>query len=115
MIKKFLIRREMAKNFNEKWRFSAGVAPKPKNTCVLSYHKTQLLSLITYPLTIKINPDNTVYANVSVSPPPHQYTDMWKETLGKLPASLINRIKENIFTITCKNVVSLVVINLCFK
>ena len=29
-------------------------------------HKTQLLSVITYPLAIKINPDNTVYANMSV-------------------------------------------------
>ncbi len=26
----------------------------------------QLLSVITYPLTIKINPDNSVYANASV-------------------------------------------------
>ncbi len=30
------------------------------------YHKTQHLSVITYPLTKKINPDITVYANVSV-------------------------------------------------
>ena len=33
-------------------------------------HKTQLFSVITYPLTIKINPDNTVYANVSDIPAP---------------------------------------------
>jgi len=32
------------------------------------YHKTQLLSVITYPLTIKINLDNTV--RKCVSPPP---------------------------------------------
>ena len=37
------------------------------------YHKTQLLSVITYPLTIKTNPDNTVYANVSDKPLPLNY------------------------------------------
>ncbi len=36
-----------------------------KYVCVCD-HKTQLLSVINYPLTIKINPDITVYANVSV-------------------------------------------------
>ena len=34
------------------------------------YHKTQLLSVITYSLTIKINPEITVYSNVSVYHPP---------------------------------------------
>ncbi len=62
MIQKCLIRREMEKNgFRRERRFQP---PKPKIR--LCYHKTQLLSLITYPLTIKINLDITVYANVSV-------------------------------------------------
>ncbi len=33
------------------------------------FHKTQLLSVITYSLTMKINPENTVYANMSDLPP----------------------------------------------
>ena len=68
MIQNCLIRREMAKKnsaenggFRRERRFQP---PKPKiRVC---YHKTQLLSVITYPLTIKINPELTVYANVSV-------------------------------------------------
>ena len=38
------------------------------------YHKTKLLSAITYPLTIKIKTDNTVYANVSDLPRPTLHT-----------------------------------------
>ena len=36
------------------------------------YHKTKFLTVITHPLTLKINPDNTVYANVSDLPPTPQ-------------------------------------------
>ena len=43
------------------WRSGKWRPKPPKRMC---YHKTQLLSVITYPLTIKINPNNTVYANV---------------------------------------------------
>ena len=37
------------------------------------YYKTKLLTVITYPPTIKINPDNNVYANVSDPPPSPLY------------------------------------------
>ena len=60
MAKKWLI---SAENYG----FSARLSKTEIHVC---YHKTQLLSVLTYPLTIKINPDNTVNANVSVSPPP---------------------------------------------
>ncbi len=52
------------KNFGRKWRFSAGAAvkTKPKN-------KTQVLSRITFNVSLKIKPDNQMYANVSDPPP----------------------------------------------
>ena len=57
--------REMAKKENGGFRRERRFQP-PKPKIRLCYHKTQFLSVITYPLTIKINPDITVYANVSV-------------------------------------------------
>ena len=51
------------------WR-SRTWRPIPQNQNIrVCYHKIQLLSVMTYPLTIKINPDNTVYANIKQPPP----------------------------------------------
>ena len=60
------------KNFRGKWQFfggSGGSNLQNQKICVC-YHKTKLLSVITYDLTLKITPDNPVYTNVSDPPPP---------------------------------------------
>ncbi len=49
---------------------SETLRPKPPQKICVCYHKTKFLSVITYYLTIKINPDNTVYANESDDIPP---------------------------------------------
>ena len=61
----------LKKKFGGKWRFSAGAAGPTSKTkkyvCVI-IKLNFCVYVITYPLTIKINPDNTVYANVSDLP-----------------------------------------------
>ena len=58
-------------NFGGKWRFSAEAAVQPPFFSIIGVGniKSQLLSVITYPLTIKINSVITVAANVSDPPP----------------------------------------------
>ncbi len=61
----------MVKN-RQKWP-TGGLEPGGRNQktkAYVCYHKTKLLAVITYPPTVKINPDNTVYTNVSEIPPP---------------------------------------------
>ncbi len=60
-------------NFGGKWRFSAGAAVEPPffSKIRIGNTKSQLLSVITYPLTIKMNSMLTVNANVSDLPPPY--------------------------------------------
>ena len=68
MIQNCIIRREMATKkisaenggFRRERRLKP---PKPKN-------KTQVLSRITFNVSLKIKPDNQMYANVSDPPPP---------------------------------------------
>ncbi len=67
MIQKYLIQQEMSKkDFDGKRRFSAGAAvPTSKTKKYVFYHKTQLLSIITYPLNPITKPIITIYANVA--------------------------------------------------
>ncbi len=58
-------------NFGGKGRFSTGAAVKTSKTKNYACnHKTQLLSEITFTVSLKIKPDNQICANVSTLPPP---------------------------------------------
>ncbi len=54
------------KKFRRKMTVFGGSGGSNLKKIRVCHHKTQLLSVITYPLTIKINPELLVYANVSV-------------------------------------------------
>ena len=58
-------------NFGGKWRFfgGSGGSNLQNQQIRLCNHKTQLLSRITFTVSLKIKPDNQMYANVSDPPP----------------------------------------------
>jgi len=58
-------------NFGGKWRFfgGSGGSNLQNQQIRLCNHKTQLLSRITFTVSLKIKPENHMYANVSDPPP----------------------------------------------
>ncbi len=72
MIQNCTIQREMAKKKsaeNGGFRRERHLKP-PKEKIRLCNHENQLLSRITFTVSLKIKPDNQMYANVSDPPPP---------------------------------------------